>query len=202
MKGIVASVLFTVFTGSAWGGDLRIARCDIQRVFDQYQHTIDIRSEIDRRRNVTGPQTALNSWDMHLHVRQGEELAKELKQSEPNTPEREKLQRHGEWLRLEMQLDDLEIRLEMNRREQSLKDEVSRWRDDLLSEIKAGAKALAIERGYDMVVSDSLPSAGSLTALFVTKRADDVTDELLARLNKQYASTTNQGLHPKAEKKP
>jgi len=169
---------------------------------------MDIRRDIESRINQSGPQTekleaqwaSLREY-YRLRARV-EDLQAKLRQVIADPEELNQLKRELEVAVVALNFENVRLSLEGDSRESFLIEESKQRRQRLVDEIFAEAKALAIERGYDMVVSDSLPSDGSLTALFVTKRADDVTDELLARLNKQYASTTNQGLHPKAEKKP
>ena len=58
MNHIVVVLVFLASLLPASADELRIARFDAQRVFEQYQHTKDIQKDVDMKRSVRRPDSA------------------------------------------------------------------------------------------------------------------------------------------------
>jgi Skp family chaperone for outer membrane proteins len=160
----------------------RIARFDVVRVFEQYQHTKDINAAISDKRHSRLPS------DVNA-VRECYEAAKkrvEDARAANDHTERAELQLRN--ATLNAQNLELQITVERLKRDKSLQDEASRQRAEILREIWAAARDLGNERGCHLLVLENLPSDLLHFTIVVTGATDDLTEPLLARLNAQYTA--------------
>ena len=72
------------------------------------------------------------------------------------------------------------------------KDKALATRSQILKDIWEIASQLGSERHYDFVIPNNLTGDGLLISVIATGHADDITEAILTRLNKQYATK-----HPK-----
>lgn len=189
MKRIALIFLSAVSVISARAEELRIARFDAQRVFDQYQHTTDLEKEISVKRNtrLSGPESERLEARLKLKDRVDDFTAK-LREATAGTPERERLAQQLQIATLEQQIDGLARAIEGLRREQTLKAESQSQRAGIIREIWAEAAVFATENRYSLVIPDGLGADGPFVSIVVTGKFDDITDSLLTRLNKRYSS--------------
>lgn len=188
MKRIVAFLLCTMCALAVRGEELRIARCDMRRVFDEYQHTIELKRLADERRNVTGPSTAAVREVFEARALELKRVEDELKQAPVGTPAWDALQGRRETAGLVLKINQLRFALDRGKRAEAVEAEMKQWRDMVVGEIMTEARALAEERGYDIIVTDVSAFRGTFAPVIATDRAEDVTDELLKRLNRKYAA--------------
>jgi hypothetical protein len=169
--------------------ELRIARFDVQRVFDEYQHTKDLKAATLSKINVGGPGSYTPSMERRDKLKASvDTLTERLKAATAGTPEQERLELQLQIATLELQLDELRRTLESTQRERTQVDDAWRQRAQLLGEIFSAASRLCTERGYQVLAPDNLPSDGSVLSFVVTGTSDDLTEPLLARLNQEYAA--------------
>ena len=174
---------------SASADELRIARFDVQRVFDEYQHTKDLKTATLSKINVGGPGSYTPSVERRDKLKtRMDTLTEKLKTATVGTPERERLELQLQLATLETQLDELRRTLESTQRERTQVDESWRQRAQVLGEIFSAASRLCTERGYQVLAPANLPSDGSVLSFVVTGTSDDLTEPLLARLNQEYAT--------------
>jgi hypothetical protein len=169
--------------------EFRIARFDLQRVFDEYQHTKDLKTAVLSKIHVGGPGSYTPSMERHDKLKAAADaLTEKFKAATAGTPERERLELQLQIANLELQLHELRRTFESTQRERTQVDETFRQRAQLLGEIFSVASRLCTERGYQVLAPDNIPSDGSVLSFVVSDRGDDLTEPLLARLNREYAA--------------
>ncbi len=182
------AVLFLVIA-SAEADEFRIARFDAQRVFDEYQHTKDLRSAIAGKINVDGPATDTPELGRQLKLEaRVAELTSKTKAVPANSQERDRLELQLQLATLETQIDDLRRALESIRREQAQKESVQQQRRQLLEEISSAGSRICADRGYQALVPYRVPIEGPFPSIVVSSTGDDLTEALLERLNREYAA--------------
>ena len=170
---------------SARADELRIARFDAKRVFDQYQHTKD--ESAQHSKHDEPPSKLDESLDRYKTQKQRiEELQSSVTAASGDT--RERLQLQLETAILRAQNTELQIELQNLRREQELKDKALSKRAQILKEIWATASHFGTERHYHLIVPNDLTADGLFISVITSEHADDITEELLTRLNEQYAA--------------
>jgi Skp family chaperone for outer membrane proteins len=171
-----------VAASSAFGDDVRIARFDAKRVFEQYQHT----KEVSAKRHPMGPGSATPEIEERIKLKERlANLSERVKQAAEGTGERERSEQAEKIAGLELQLAELRWALENRQRADAASEELRRNRAKLVKEIWSETKSLASERGYALVVPDDLSSEGLLNVI-TSAKCDDITDELIVRLNQKY----------------
>lgn len=159
----------------------KIAVVDVVKVFDNYQRIRDF--DTDTRRLTTDIQAK-----DEVLAKKAESLEKQLNDLSPSSKAAEGL------LEQLMQLN-IERQTQMKLHEAKTTRDRYRLSEDVYQEILKAATALANERGFDMVLCNDAFTAGAKVdvyrqierkkVLFVRDNMD-LTDEILARLNKAY----------------
>jgi len=194
MNNVLPIIAFLALLVSASAEELRIARFDVKRVFDQYQHTRDLEAMISDKRHSRLPSDSLPSDIDEIKKRYyaAKERLDEARAAngrvQAGTPERERSDLQLQFATVEFQYLELKLTLEGMKRAQTLLDESQRQRAELLQEIWAGAMTLGNERGYRILVPDNLPSGGLILNVVVTGATDDLTEPLVSWLNERYAA--------------
>jgi Skp family chaperone for outer membrane proteins len=89
--------------------DSRIARFDVQRVFDQYQHTKDIQKDIASKINRSGPQTTAETLEFEDHknlIQRRNDLRARADKAPSGTVEKQQLDLQAQIATVLVQLDE------------------------------------------------------------------------------------------------
>jgi Skp family chaperone for outer membrane proteins len=185
MKRAVTILLFLASLLSTRADELRIARFDAKRVFEQYQRTKD---ESAQRSKYDDPPTEADQAVERYNTQK--KRVKELQASvaAAAADARERLQSQLDGVILAAQNTELLIRLLRLQSEQELREKALSVRAQILKEIWQAASYFATERHYQFVVRSDLAGDGLFVSVITTERADDLTDAILIRLNEQYAA--------------
>lgn len=185
MKRAITILFFIASFLPTRADELRIARFDAKRVFDQYQRTKDESARPSKRDD---PPTELDqTLERHkTQKKRVEELQASVAAAAADARDHLQLQLAVAILRA--QNTELEAKLLRLRREQELKDKALSVRADILKEIWQAASHLAPERHYQLVVPRDLSGDRLFVSAITSEHADDLTELILARLNEQYAA--------------
>src|SRR4051794_14705261 len=113
VKRIALIFLSAVSIISANGDELRIARFDAKRVFDQYQHTKDLEKEISAKRHTRLSEPESERLENHLKLKSRvDDFTARIRGATAGTPERERLEQQLQIATLELQLDELRFTIE------------------------------------------------------------------------------------------
>jgi Skp family chaperone for outer membrane proteins len=185
--------LITVFTFLAVvlpvdAEDMRIARFDLNRVWDSYQRVKDVVGPVmGKRINVGGPTyTASVEHRKELKSRL-DEITDKLKKSPAEGPERKELELQARIAALEFQVDELQRKTQKFEEGQNAQAEFEPQRVEILREIRSMAVSLGEARGYRVIIADNFPSM--FPPVIASGPTDDLTEEIVDGLNKKYAAT-------------
>ncbi len=163
---------------------MKIAVVDMKRVFQEYHKTKDAekkvnedkskaKKDLDTRSNQY--QTLVGEWDKASKIVQDKLVNAELKAQKQQ--EMQKLT--SEIKALEREIDEFR-----RRREQQLQEQVMRMRKGLLDDIAEQVEGKSKKDNYDLVFDKSGVSPSGVKFLLHSKDAVDITNEILADLNK------------------
>lgn len=194
MRFFAFAVGLMLAASSAFGDDVRIARFDAKRVFEQYQHTKELQDAVSAKRHPMGPGSATPAIEQQLELKERlADLSGKVKRAVEGTPERERLEQAEKIAALELQLAELRRALENRQRADAASEELRRNRAKVIEEIWSEAKLLASEKAYALTVPDNLSADGFLNVIITSAKSDDISDELLARLNQKYQAKRVEG---------
>jgi hypothetical protein len=189
MKVILIAIVAFALLVSVRAEDLRIAKFDIQRVFDQYERTKELDREARSKISVSGPRSYTPAMERRDTLKKRLENIKEkMKSIDLGTPAWDQIESQWRIATLDLEIDDLRATLEQMQREKTMGAEGGQQRAGILDEIYAAAALLGAERGYRLTIPVNAPNSGPFLNIIVTGPADDLTEPLLARLNEQYAA--------------
>ncbi len=166
------------------GGRGSTAVIDIVKVFNDFQQTMDLNAQFDQRRKEV--QLEVDTRDGELNQRM-----RELEAFHPDSPEYG--QRRREVLKLQIDRDNY-LRLA----EADVRDQFKLWTERTYVMICETAAKVAQERGFDMVMTtealdSDVPDANALKQqirlrhVIYANPAVDITQDVLARLNRDYS---------------
>lgn len=185
MKRAVTILLFLASLLSTRADELRIARFDAKRVFDEYQRTKDESTQYSKHDD---PPTELDKALERYKTQKKRIDDLQASVAAAAADAREHLQSQLDVAILTGQNTELEITLHRLRREQELKDKAISVRAQILKEIWQAASHFATERHYQLVIPNDLTCDGLFISVIASEHGDDLTDPILARLNEQYAA--------------
>jgi hypothetical protein len=189
MSQVWAIIIALGLALTANADELRMARFDVKRVFDEYQHTKDLMRVALGKTNFGGPHSITPSMDRSDRIKERHDKLLDLfRASAAGSSERERLDLQLQISSLERQLDEVRRTLEETQRERTSQDEAMKQRSDILTEIWSAAARLGAERGYLLLIPDYLPTLGPFPILVAPGASDDLTEQLLTRLNEEYAA--------------
>jgi Skp family chaperone for outer membrane proteins len=166
--------------------ELRIARFDAARVFDQYQHTKEVGLEISAKRQPNGPGSYSPELDeLAKRERRLAEVTEKVKRTAAGSPERERLEQEERIASIERRIAEIKLEAVHGQRFEESSEKTQIARSKILEEIEAEARSLATERGYALIVPENWAAQGFVGAI-VNPKWDDVTEVLLERLNQKY----------------
>jgi len=177
MRRFAGTVLFAVFLSyiQAFGGELKIAVVDFQRMFMSYLKREDLQKDLDARKEKMNKELA--SIEKELKAKRSD-----LEVLKPGTKEYRELQ---------AKVIELETLLEVTRRnfQAQLEQEQRRHMQNLLNDLDRELQKYAKEKGIDLIISRYIADPRLARPLFIAlySRPDlDVTDELIQRVNDAY----------------
>src|SRR5262245_58940059 len=110
MNRAISIIAYLALIAHASADDLRIARFDAQRVFDQYQHTKDVETAINIRRNSRQSPDPNNLSERYDAARKRIDDARSaMDRTQAGTPERERAELQLQLATLAAQNLELEI---------------------------------------------------------------------------------------------
>ena len=185
----LAIVINDLQAQSPGGAGGTIAVIDVVNVFNDFRQTLDLNEEFDKRRRQV--QDELEARDLTLETK-----TKELEAFHPDSADYNK--RRRELLRLKidrenyMRLAELEVR-------EMFRD----WTEKTYQQICEMAGTVARERGFEVVLAreeleQGLPDAAALKTQIRSRKVifhnpgNDITEEVLERLNRDYDQKTKQ----------
>jgi Skp family chaperone for outer membrane proteins len=178
-------LLASVFIGgSLRADDLKIAKFNLKRVFDECQRTKELQAEIDSRRNNSHHDWPPIVDEIHGLSKSIGELTAVVNASKIGTRDRRDAERDLKIAKLEK--DSLERKLADTERANAEQEEADakRQRWAILQEIWAEAAKLAAARNYTLVLPEGSPEEIGYFASFPAPMGEDVTDVLIDRENK------------------
>lgn len=194
-KRILWIAVFAASLAQAVGEELRIARFDAVRVFDQYQRTKDAERKQSERRNSSIRGPASEGWDAlqemnryNAIVARVKELGAKIEAAKPGSPERAELQIQERAAVLDARETQFKIQEASATRERKQQDEAKQLRAEILKDIRDAVKQLANDRGFQLVVPENLPEDIAMVGIFAALKGDDITEALLTLLNERYAA--------------
>jgi outer membrane protein len=172
-------------TGSASAQtQMKIGIVDMKRVFQEYYKTKDAEKKVNEdkskakkdldQRNSTY-QKLIDEWNNASKIVQDKLVNAELKQQKK--AEADKIA--SEIKALEREIDEFR-----RRREQQLQEQVMRMRKGLLDDISQRVEEKAKLDNYDLVFDKSGVSPSGVKFLLHSKDAVDISNQVLAELNK------------------
>jgi len=184
----LAAVLWLVSAVQVASADeLRIARFDAQRVFQECQQSKEIEAAKDNQRGDRAPETPAATRWFKLKD-QVVALTEQVKRAREDAPERERLELQLKLATLTLEVEQLHRQFELEELEKKQAAERLRERSEILGAIWGAASRLGAERNYRIVVPDRLPSDGLFFTIPVSGATDDLTDAILARVNEEYVA--------------
>jgi Skp family chaperone for outer membrane proteins len=174
---------------SAFPDQLRVARFDSDQVFNGYEHTKEIQHAISAKRHPMGPGSDMPSTDEQSKIEaQLTSISDKIKQHAVGTLEYKNLILEQQIAALQVEVAGLKRNLADIYRGEAAQEEISQVRAEIVKEICIEAKALASEKGYSLIIVES-PNSGLLPNVILNSKSDDLTKELLKRLNDRYQLT-------------
>lgn len=136
MKGVFLIVACLVVIVPARADESRIARFDVKRVFEQYQHTKDLEAVNDAKRHSRRPSEFTSVIESLEAAKERVVAARTANdRTQADTPERELSELKLQLATLVAQNLELQIALARTKREQTLREESQRERSELIGEI-------------------------------------------------------------------
>jgi hypothetical protein len=189
MNKLFLFALLIPLVSPAFADDLRIARFDAKRVFENYQHTKEAELKVSTWRLPMGPGSVNATSDAVMTAREKVfEVANKTMHASAGTPEREKLEVEKRIAELELEVAELRSGMHGLAQLTEHTDETLRDRAAIIKEIWAEAKLLATEHHYSLLVADGLEAEVSNVFVPAASKLEDVTEELLQRINNKYSA--------------
>ncbi|HHE47051.1 MAG TPA: OmpH family outer membrane protein [Bacteroidetes bacterium] len=168
-------VSILILSGASFGQDLKIGVVNSELVMQTYPEFR--RAEEQLNREVAGWQTDRAGWEAKMEALQEDISEREGKLQAGQTTFSEKRKRE-----LQAQIDSMKVSYQQQFQAQmsAEQERFNKRRMELLSEVlevvNGTIKELGEEQGYDLVLD------GSNGTIVYAKNPDDITDELLRRL--------------------
>jgi outer membrane protein len=188
-------LLVGLLTSSAWGQG-RIATVDLRKVFDNYWKTKQADTALkERAADMEKEHTnMLNDWKKAKDDYQN--LLTSASDQAVSSDERERRKKSAEdKLKYIKETEDTITQYERQARN-TLEEQKSRMRDNILGEIRNVLNAKGKSGGFSMVIDTAAQSKDQTPIVLFSNNENDLTDALLTQLNLGAPAET-----PKAEEK-
>jgi hypothetical protein len=191
MRLVILALGLILIAGISSAEDQRMARYDCNRVYTKYLRTEELSVVVSYMRNTGGPgSTTPGVEQLIARQQQFDDIVVKVKQAIEGTPERERLENAQKIAALELQLAQIHRADELHERAVALSADFRRKQANIIQDIAAEAKLLASEKSYILVVPDNLPPDDFHTVINGAS-LEDVTDELISRLNAKYRKVSH-----------
>ena len=192
IKITVAAIMLTagIFAGNAAASAQKIATVDLEKVFRNYYRTKIIDQNFSEQgkvyRNYIARQAEI--------LKKDEELYRQKRDSALNVAlspeERQKRQQEAAALERSLKVRRAELERYAADRAKVMKDTAARERKKVIDEIRAEVRRRAALEGYTLVLDASGRSLNDVPFVLYSTDSIDITDKVLAELNRGAASKT------------
>lgn len=197
---MIRPLLSLLFTGALLSGaaaaDLKFGVVDMSKAFSEFTKTKDAADRF--KANVDKAQREMNErWSGYKTLMDGmQKLKKEI--SDPISSADVRGKKAAEFEEKAKKLRELEQEISeaQNRRTNQLKQEDIEIRRGIYDEILAAVREKAKAEGYDFVFDRSGMSLSTVPVLLYYKDATDLTDLVVAELNKKPAESVEPAKKP------
>lgn len=177
----------------------QIAVVDVARIFEQYKLTQDLESTFEQKRRDLGAEAEKRRESL-------DQMRRSLAAFDPTS--QDYTQRENEMLKAEV-----EFQVWSTVEEKRLKNEHKQWLRRIYSDTQRVIGDIARSRGYELVLTydrlmEDAPDSTALRQQILLQKVIyyneqmDITDEVLTRLNGEYASQNQGGSRPLSSQSP
>ena len=173
--------------------DLKVALVDMKRVFSEYHKTQAAELTVNKDKETAKLALDERSAKYKSLVETFRELSAELRDAALSEEVRDAKTKETANVASEAKSLEREIAELGERCERQLQETVLRLRQGILEEISAAAQKRAREGAYDLVFDKSGLSMNGVNFLLHSKDAVDISDELIAELNRGVPAAERAG---------
>ncbi len=185
----------------AQAGEIKIGTIDMKRVFQEYYKTKDAEKKVNEDKSKAKKELDERSAKYKDLVTQFTNAQTILKDKLVNEALKEETQKKAQEIASEAKALEREIEEYKRRRETQLQEQVMRMRKGLLEDIRQRVEEKAKRDNYDLMFDKSGASSSGVPFLLHSKDAKDISNDVLAELNKN-APPESATPAPEPDKKP
>ncbi len=187
---IIATILLSPYLQlAAPATELKIATLSMEHIFDEYYKTKEANAQFKARADEMDLQRHKLSDDLKSQKGELEILNAETRDKSLSDTEREKRKQQEE-LKYTQVCDAEDKLLEFDKNcKKQIGDQMRQMQQRIIQEIRAVIQGYAQDQGISLVLDSSGKTMNNMEAVIVADKAFDITDSILAILNKHQPPT-------------
>jgi Skp family chaperone for outer membrane proteins len=182
VKAFLAAFL-CAFSTSGFGAELKIATVDMRKVFEAYHKTAEANMAITNEAAEVEKGLKAMMADEDKAKEAGKQAFDRASDMSISAEEREKSKAASQDKAIEIQKMQTEIERYNAREQEELGTKRGQRISSIVKEIREVLNAMAVARGFDMVLDKSGETSPGVPVLLYTNGANDLTEALIKQLN-------------------